>query len=97
MEQVVALAGVRDDQCFTWSVQGGAEVDLVIQNGNHLIGIEFKTADAPRQTRSMTAAIESLELSKLIVVYPGDKDYRLGETVEAVSIRNLERIKDLLN
>jgi len=97
IEQVVALANVRDEQCFTWSVQGGAEVDLVIQTGSgHPLGIEFKAADAPRQTRSMTAAIESLELSKLIVVYPGDKDYRLGDKVEAVSIQNLGRIKELL-
>lgn len=96
IEQVVALTGVREEQCFTWSVQGGAEVDLVIQAGGHPLGIEFKAADAPRQTRSMTAAIESLGLSKLIVVYPGDKDYRLGKSVEAVSIRNLGRLREIL-
>jgi predicted AAA+ superfamily ATPase len=96
IEQAIALAEIREDQCFTWSVQSGAEVDVVAQIDNRLIGLEFKASDAPRQTRSMTSAIESLGLEKLIIIYPGKKDYPINDTVQALSIANLGKLKKIL-
>jgi len=93
IEQVISIVRAREEQCFTWSVQGGAEVDLVLQTTEKPIGIEFKSADAPRRTRSMTAAIEALGLKKLFVIYPGDKDYSLDEILEVVSIKNLDKLR----
>ena len=43
-----------------------------IVNGKRY-GIEFKFSEAPDKTKSMTTAIESLKLNKLLVVYPGEK------------------------
>ena len=95
IEQIVALLHLREEELFTWSVSSGAEVDLVLNLSGGLIGVEFKSEDAPRRTRSMTAAIETLKLRKLYVVYPGDKDYALDETLEVVGIRNLPRLTAL--
>lgn len=97
IEQAIALTDIREEQCFTWSVQGGAEVDVVAQVDNRLIGLEFKASDAPRQTRSMTAAIESLGLEKLIVIYPGEKDYPISNTIQVLSIANLGKLKGILS
>ncbi len=95
IEQLMSLLQLPDDQCFTWSLQSGAEVDVVLTLPGGLIGVEFKAGDAPRKTRSMTAAIEALKLRKLYIVYPGDKDYEIDEVVEAIGIMNLPRLSAL--
>lgn len=95
IEQLVSLLQLPDDHCFTWSLQSGAEVDLVLTLPGGLVGIEFKAGDAPRKTRSMTAAIEALKLRKLYIVYPGEKDYEIDPVVEAVGIVNLPRLSTL--
>jgi predicted AAA+ superfamily ATPase len=93
IEQVISILKAREEECFTWSVQGGAEVDLVLQLSDKPIGFEFKAADAPRRTRSMTSAVESLGLRKLFVIYPGDKDYALDESINVVSIKNIRKLR----
>ena len=93
IEQVISILKVREEECFTWSVQGGAEVDLVLQLSDKPIGFEFKAADAPRRTRSMTSAVQSLGLSKLFVIYPGDKNYALDESIAVVSIKNIRELR----
>jgi len=95
IEQLVSLLQLSEDQCFTWSVQSGAEVDLVLALPGGLVGIEFKAGDAPRKTRSMTAAIDALKLRKLYIIYPGEKDYEIDPVVEAVGILNLSRLSTL--
>jgi len=95
IEQVIALTGAREEECFTWSVQGGAEVDLVLQLPGGPFGFEFKSEDAPRRTKSMLSAVAELQLRKLFVIYPGTKDYDLDETIEVVSILNLAKLASL--
>jgi uncharacterized protein len=92
IEQLVGLSHSREEQCFTWSVQSGPEVDLILERGNGLFGFEFKAADAPRRTSLMITAVNDLKLAKLFVIYPGVMDYVLDEKIEAVGIANLARI-----
>jgi predicted AAA+ superfamily ATPase len=92
IEQIIRLAGAREEECFTWSIHGGAEVDLVVQKSGGLAGFEFKASDAPRRTASMITASQELGLTRLYVVYPGATDYPLGERIEAVGFQNLHRI-----
>lgn len=96
IEQLVSLLQLPDEQCYTWSVQSGSEVDLVMTLPRGLVGVEFKAGDAPRRERSMTAAIETLTLRKLYVVYPGDKDYAIDDVIEVVGIVNLPRLVQAL-
>jgi predicted AAA+ superfamily ATPase len=96
IEQLVSLLQLPEEQCYTWSVQGGAEVDLVLTLHGGLVGVEFKAGDAPRKTRSMTAAVDTLKLRKLFIVYPGAKDYAIDEVVEAIGIVNLPKLAKLL-
>ncbi|MFA5266165.1 MAG: ATP-binding protein, partial [Opitutaceae bacterium] len=39
IEQVIALTRVREEECFTWSVQSGAEVDLVLNVFGGPVGV----------------------------------------------------------
>ena len=92
IEQIISLKHSRDEECFTWSVQSGPEVDLVLTKPNGLFGFECKASDAPRKTTSMISAINDLSLTKLFVIYPRDKNYPLDEKIEAVGFKNLSRI-----
>lgn len=89
IEQIICLSEAREEECFTWSVQNGAEVDLVMVRPAGRFGFEFKVGDAPQRTKSMMTALQDLKLKKLFVIYPGNRDYALDETLEVVGITNL--------
>jgi predicted AAA+ superfamily ATPase len=95
IEQIVNLTGAREQECFTWSVQSGPEVDLVLTTRNGLFGFECKASDAPRLTNSMITAVKDLELTKLYVIYPGEIDYSLGDRIDVVGFNNLPQILPL--
>ncbi|MGB9617862.1 MAG: hypothetical protein ACP5LD_04915 [Desulfomonilaceae bacterium] len=43
--------------------------------------VEFKYADAPKMTRSITTVMADLGLSGIWVVYPGKSAYRLAQDI----------------
>ncbi len=96
IEQIVRMTNTRDEECFTWSVQGGEEVDLVIQKPGGLFGFEFKAGDAPQKTPSLMASMSSLNMTRVFIIYPGERDYSLDDRLEAVAFRNLGRLLPLL-
>ncbi len=97
IEQVISLTNSRPEECFTWSIQSGPEVDLVLTKKKGLFGFEFKAGDAPKRTSSMLAATQDLNLTQLFVIYPGEMDYPLGDKIEAVGIKNLMRLAPLVS
>jgi hypothetical protein len=97
IEQIISLTNSREDACFTWSVQSGPEVDLVLTMKRGLFGFECKASDAPRRTSSMITAVNDLSLAKLFVIYPGEIDYALDEKIDVVGIKNLRRLISALS
>lgn len=87
MEEVLRLTG--DREAYFWSTQSGAELDLLVFLNGKRFGFEFKRADAPAVTRSMTIAREDLKLKRLLVVHPGNQSYPLNDWAEAVAIGEL--------
>lgn len=83
MEQVLARLGIDRRHCFFWAVHTGAELDLVVEHGRDLLGFEFKRTLAPKVTRSMRSALETLSLSELTVVYPGQDAYPMDARITA--------------
>lgn len=88
IEQIVRLHAASSDEAYFWAAHGGAEVDLLIVQGDAPVGYEVKYTDHPRATRSMHTAIETLGLKELQVVYPGDKSFPLGDGIRAIGIGN---------
>ncbi len=86
VEQVLALTGERD--AYYWRTQAGAELDLLLVRGGRRIGIEVKYGDAPVLTRSMTVALQDLELDRLIVVSPGQARYALAKKAEVMPLES---------
>lgn len=77
------------DEAFFWATHQGAEIDLVLRQGDRLLGVECKRADVPRLTPSIRTALVDLGLERVAVIYPGIKRYPLSDRVEAVPLQAL--------
>jgi predicted AAA+ superfamily ATPase len=84
MEEILRHTGER--HAFHWAVQGGAELDLLIEAQGKRWGFEFKASEGPSLTSSMSAAVKVLGLEKLFAIYPTGKRYPLHDRVEAVPL-----------
>jgi predicted AAA+ superfamily ATPase len=87
IEEVVKA--ISPDEAYFWGTHTGAELDLLLLKNGKRIGVECKRMDAPRLTPSMRTAIQDLELSKLLVIYPGSKPYPLTENIQVVPLASL--------
>jgi len=77
------------DQVYFWATHSGAELDLMLIKDGLRIGVECKWVDAPKLTPSMRTAFSALDLSKLLVIYPGQLAYPLDEKIEALPFARL--------
>ncbi len=89
IECVLAALGVPPSSAFFWRAHTGAEVDLLVQRGGRLRGFEVKRTSAPRLTRSMRSAMETLQLNRLDVIHAGADTFPLAPGVRAVAIGRL--------
>lgn len=89
LETVIARLGARADQCYFWATHAGAELDLLVVNGDHRRGFEFKRTSSPAVTPSMRAALADLRLDRLDVVHAGVETFRLAPKVRALSAARL--------
>lgn len=78
LEEVLRL---HQTEGYFYATHSGAELDLLLFPESRRIGFEFKYMDAPKMTKSMQIVCQDLELQELIVIYPGDVDYRLSDKV----------------
>ncbi len=86
MEQIIEALGVDSRHCYFWAVHTGAELDLLIERGGELIGFEFKRTLSPKITPSMRSAVETLELSRMNVVYPGKDEFPMHDKIVAAPL-----------
>ena len=84
VQQIVRLLRAPSEQCFHWSTHTGAELDLLVLDGSRRHGFEVKRSEAPRLTRSMRSAVETLSLDNLNVVHAGTEQYQLASRVRAL-------------
>jgi len=89
LSQLCRILGKEENEYFFWATHSGAEVDLFWQDGGKNYAAEFKFADAPSLTKSMTIAINDLNLEHLYVIYPGKTDYKLAEKVSVHSFQSM--------
>jgi hypothetical protein len=90
LEQIVTAFETRD--LYYWATHGGAELDLFVRRGGKRYGFELKYADAPGSTRSMRVALEDLRLEHLWVVYPGDREYPLDQSITVLPVASLRAL-----
>ena len=83
------LKALQPDEAYYWATHQGAEIDLLLFKRGRRIGVECKRSDAPSLTPSIRVALDDLKLDRILVVYPGDRRYPLGERVEAFPLADL--------
>ena len=91
LEQTLLAHGER--QAYFYSTRRGAELDLMLLRRGRRWGFEFKCTDAPRTTKSMHIVIEDLGLERLWVVYPGDREYPLTDTITALPLKKIHDLE----
>jgi hypothetical protein len=84
LEEVLRIVG--DREAYFWNTQSGAELDLLSFVGAQRFGFEFKYADSPTVTRSLSVARADLGLKRVFVVHPGTHSYPLNDWAEALAI-----------
>ncbi len=94
IEQVIRLFQLDESRCFCYSVQSGTEMDMVVDTPKGLIGFEFKAAATPGRSRSMLESIHDLGLTKVFVIYPGERRYSLDDKIEVVPVKMLSSLAD---
>ncbi len=82
IEQILRI--LPHDEAYYWATHQGAEIDLILRNGDQLSGFEIKRTDTPRVTPSVKIAIEDLNLDSVSIVYPGKQEFDLAPRVKAV-------------
>jgi predicted AAA+ superfamily ATPase len=94
METLISLHDAEDQDCYFWATPSGAELDLIISQGNQLKAFEFKYSSYPKLTKSMISSIQYLGLDHLTVIVPGNISYRLHELVTVVGLEKWVRPKN---
>lgn len=77
LEHLIADGGVNAEDCFHYSVQSGAEMDLVTFMRGEWVGFEFKHHAVPKLSPSMQVAADDLGLRRVYLVYPGADSFPL--------------------
>ena len=95
VEEVLKI--IEADEAYYWRTHNGAELDLLVIKDGRRLGFECKKSDAPRLTPSMRTALETLDLDRIHVVYPGDLAYPLHDRVDVLPIRSLGALKAIRN
>jgi uncharacterized protein len=97
LEHVLRVLRAEPGEAFYWGTHGGAELDLMLVRGGQRWGFEFKFGDAPRTTKSMRVALDDLQLQRLFVIYPGEKNYSLDERIEVLALPGVEKLAGSLH
>ncbi len=95
LEQVLQI--LKPSEAFFWSTYQGAEVDLFFLKGGRRYGVEFKFNEAPKVTRSIHAALETLTLDHLWVIYPGKHRYPVYEKITVWPLRDISSLLDQID
>ncbi len=83
------IKATEPDEVYFWGTHSGAELDLLLLKNGRRVGVECKRVDAPHLTPSMRTALTDLNLSKLLVIYPGPHTYSLAENIYATPLAHL--------
>jgi uncharacterized protein len=97
MDCVIRYLNRPEDNFYFWNVHAGSELDLLWQQNGKNWGIEFKFADAPTLTKSMTIVQKDLALDHLWIIYPGKDMYRLSEDITVLPLSAMKRLMSKLN
>ncbi|HTZ18246.1 MAG TPA: ATP-binding protein [Dissulfurispiraceae bacterium] len=87
-----ALQAIRPSEAFFWGTHTGNELDLFFMYNGKRYGMEIKISEAPKVTRSMHIALETLGLEHLWLIYPGEHIYPAHEKITALPVHKIQEL-----
>jgi predicted AAA+ superfamily ATPase len=90
LTELVQRLNVREEECYFWATQRGAELDLLIVRGQKRVGFEIKRTTVPKITRSVRSALGDLHLDRLDIIHAGGDTYPLSDKVRAVALTRIQ-------
>lgn len=87
IEEIIRFLRAEEEDCYFWSTQSGAELDLLIIKDGKKHAFEFKFTDHPKITKSMHNAIKDLELDKLTIIIPHEDEFKLSKKISVVGLK----------
>ncbi len=94
LKKVLSDLGVAQGEAFFWGAHAGAELDLLVFRRGRRMGFEIKRTTAPKLTRSMRTAIQTLHLDSLDVLHAGEHTFELGHGVRALAFSHVPELLD---
>lgn len=88
LEEVIRSLNLDKAQVYFWATEKGAELDLLVIQGDKRYGYEFKFSDSPTISKSMRIAQEDLKLSHLTIINPGNHSYKLESEISVIGLEN---------
>jgi predicted AAA+ superfamily ATPase len=95
IEQIIQILQLQE--AYFWATHNGAELDLLFFSNGRPYGIEIKFQEAPKVTRSMRIAVETLGLEQLWVVYPGMHAFPADKKISMLPLPDIVLLPDLLS
>ena len=92
VDQTIRLTQTRPEYCFTFSVQSGSEIDLILDRPDGRYGYEIKTSENSRPTVGDRELLQMLNLTALHQVRRGEGCYDLGDGLFSTGIQSLAEV-----
>ena len=92
IDQIIRLTHTRPEYCFTFSLQSGPEIDLILDRPDGRFGFEIKSSENSRPKPADRALMASLKLDSLHQVRRGAGCYDLGEGLFSTGIEAVPKI-----
>lgn len=92
VDQIIRLSETRPEHCFTFSVQSGQEIDLILDRPDGRYGFEIKTAEHSRPKTADRELAKALDLKALHQVRRGNGCYNLGDGLFSTGIEDLPAV-----
>ena len=94
LEHLIGTLGLSES--YFWATHSGAEIDLLFFHKGRRYGAEIKFTEKPRPTKSIRAAIQSLNLEHVWIIYPGEHTYPIDDTISVLPISDSSAIYEQL-
>ena len=89
LRQVIEILGAAPEECFFWATHSGPELDLLWVRGRRRLAFEFKRTSSPTVTRSLHAALETLDIERAFVIHAGERTFPLHRQITAIAAQKL--------
>ena len=96
LEQIIYTLQLYGGDVYFWATHNGAELDVLFFRNGRSYGIEIKFKEAPKVTKSMNIAIETLGLTHLWVVYPGMHIYPASDKITMLPLSEIAQLPSLI-